>query len=89
MLVPLRIEVERGRIRDVTACVIRYHRDVISDLILVRITFERIKRVTHSQVRRPGKASIRTIGVEQLGIGVIRRIACVVPDSVQPPIRRH
>ena len=45
MLVPLRIEVERGRIRDVTACVIRYHRDVIADLVLVGITFEGIKRV--------------------------------------------
>jgi len=89
VLVPAWIKVERGRIRDVSACVIRYHRDVIADLILVGITFEWVKRITHCYVRRPRDPGIRAIGIEQLRIGVIRRVPCVVPDSVQPPIRRH
>ena len=64
MLVPLRVEVERGRIRYVTTCVIRYHRDVISDLILVRITFERIKRVAYCHIRRPRDTRVRAPGIE-------------------------
>ena len=64
MLVAARIKVECGRIRDVTACVIRYHRDVIADLILVRIAFEGIKRVAYCDIRRPRDTRVSAPGIE-------------------------
>ena len=43
MLPTGRVKVKRGRIRHVAARVVRHDRDVITDLILVRIPLHRIK----------------------------------------------
>ena len=64
MLSPVRVKVERGRIRHVAARVIRNDGDVVADLVLVRIAFERIKRIADRNVGRPGHAGISTIGIE-------------------------
>ena len=64
VLVTVRVKVERGRICDVAPGIVRHDGNVIPDLVLVRITFERIKGCTHRYVSRPCDASIRAIGVE-------------------------
>jgi len=84
----VRIEVESSRIRHVAAGFIGNHGDIVADLILLRIAFEWIERVTHCDIRRPGNAGVRAIGVEQLGVGVIRSVSRVIPNSVQPSSRR-
>ena len=88
MLVPLRIEVERGRVGYVTTCVIRYHRDVIADLVLVRIALLRIKQIAHRNVGRPGDAAIRAPRVEHLRIDVVSAVPGVVPHRVEASVRR-
>lgn len=66
VLIPLRIKVERGRVRDVSAGFVRNDGDIVADLVLIRIPLRRIKWVTHSNIGRPRNASIGAIGVEQL-----------------------
>ena len=61
---PVRIKVKSGGIRHVAAGIVRHDGDVIADLVLVGITFERIKGGTHRHVRRPRDAGIRAIGIE-------------------------
>ena len=85
----VRVEVERGGIRYVTACFIGNDRDIIAYLALVRIAFERIKRIAHCNVGRPRHASVGAKGIEQLRVCIIGSIARVIPDGIQPPIRRH
>jgi len=41
MLAPARVEVERGGICHIGSGVIRYERDVVAYLVLLRIAFER------------------------------------------------
>ena len=89
MLAPAPIEVERSRIRHITTGMIRNDGDVVAYLVLVRPAFERIKGVAYSQVRRPGNTAIHAVRVEQLRVGVISRVACIVPDYVNPRVRRH
>jgi len=60
----VRVEVERGGIRYVTACFIGNDGDIIAYLALVRIAFERIKRIAHRHVRRPCPASVGAKGIE-------------------------
>ena len=88
MLAPIRIEVESGSICHITAGLIRNDRDIITYLVLVGITFERIKWIAYRHVRRPSNAPISAVGVEQLRIGIICSIAGVVPDSIEPSIGR-
>src|SRR5262249_7135782 len=64
VLAPVGIEVERRRIRYVTTRIIGYDRDVIADLVLVRITFERIKCIAHCNIWGPGNASVGAPGIE-------------------------
>ena len=64
MLVRVRVEVERGGIRHVASGVVRNNCDVIAYLVLLRIAFERGKRIAHRDVRRPGDAAIGTERIE-------------------------
>jgi len=58
------IEVERRGIRNVSTGVVRNDGDVIANLTLVRITFERIKRTANSYVRRPGDTGVCAKGIK-------------------------
>jgi hypothetical protein len=58
-LAVVRVEVERGRIRHIAPCVIGNDCDVIADLALVWIAFERIKRIAYLNVGRPSHAAVR------------------------------
>ena len=87
MLSATRIEVVGSRICHVTAGVIGYNGDVITYLVLVRIAFERSKRIAHCHIGRPGDAAIGAVGVEQLRVGVIGCVACIEPHTVDPSIR--
>jgi hypothetical protein len=58
------IEVERRGIRDVTAGVIGNDGNVVANLTLVRITFERIERSARSHVRRPGNTGVSAIRIK-------------------------
>jgi hypothetical protein len=87
-LAPARVKIKSGGIRHIPACIVGDNSDVVPYLVLVRIAFERIKRGADRDVLRPGNTAVRAKGIEQLRIGVVRRVPCVVPDSIQPPIRR-
>ena len=89
VLAPARVEVERGRIGHVGSGVIRYERDVIAYLILVRPAFQRSKRLAHRDVRRPGHAAISAVRVEQLRVSVVRGVPCVIPHRIDPSIGRN
>ena len=60
VLTVVRVEVECRRISHVATGFVRYNRNVIAYLALVRIAFERIKRIAYGNVSRPGNASIGT-----------------------------
>jgi hypothetical protein len=62
----VRVEVECGRISHVAARLVGYNRDIVAYFVLIRITLRRVKRVAHSNIGRPGDASVGAIGVEQL-----------------------
>jgi len=64
VLVRVRVEVERRRIRHITSGVVRNNCDVIADLVLLRIAFERGKRIGHRNVRRPANAAVGTERIE-------------------------
>jgi hypothetical protein len=89
VLSPGRIKVESSRIRYVTTGVIRYDRDVVADLILIRIAFGGIKLLADGHVRRPGYPDIRAIGIEQLRQEVAGVVAGIEPYCVKPSIGRH
>jgi hypothetical protein len=89
MLAPARIEVERGRIRHVGSGVIRYERDVIAYLTLVRPAFQRIKGVAYRYVSRPSHAPISAVRVEQLRVSVVRGVSGVIPHRIDPPVGRN
>ena len=60
MLTVIRVEVESRRIRHIAPGLVRYDRDVVAYLALVRIAFERIKWIAYGNVSRPGNAGIGT-----------------------------
>jgi hypothetical protein len=64
VLSPARIEIERGGIGDIAAGSIRNNGDVIPYLVVAGIAFVRIKRIAHSDVRRPGNAGVGAVGIE-------------------------
>jgi hypothetical protein len=64
VLASVRIEIERGSVGDVTACLVGNEGDVIADLILVRPAFLRVKRIAHRHVRRPRDTRVSAVGVE-------------------------
>src|SRR5213594_1525167 len=89
MLPTGRVEVEGSRIRHVTSAIVRDNGDIIANLALVRIAFERIKRVAHRHVSRPCDAAIGAERIEELRIGVISSVPRVVPNGIEPSIRRY
>ena len=64
MLPPARVKVKRRRIRHIAACVVGHHRDVITDLVLVRIPLERVEQVAHRHIRCPGDARVSAPGIK-------------------------
>jgi hypothetical protein len=66
VLPPVWIEIECSRVRYVTAGFIGNDCDVVAYLALVRVAFERIKRIAYRHVRRPCHASVGAEGIEQL-----------------------
>jgi hypothetical protein len=89
VLVPVRIEVKRSRIRHVASGIVGYDSDIIAYLVLVRIAFKRIKRIAHRNVRRPGHAGVSAIGIEKLRVRVVGSVSRVMPDSIEPSIGRY
>jgi len=66
VLPPVWIEVERSRVRHVTTGFIGNDGNIIAYLALVRVAFERIKRIAYRHVRRPCQTGIGAEGIEQL-----------------------
>ena len=89
VLPPARIEVKSSGIRYVAPGIIRYDRDVITYLVLIRPAFGGIKRLTDRHVGRPGRAAVCAIGIEQLREEAAGVVAGVVPDGVKPPVWRY
>ena len=85
VLVSAWVEIEGSRICHIASGVVRNDGDVIAYLALVRIAFERIKRIAHRDVRRPGYARVGAPGIEQLRIGVIRSIPRVIQTASSRP----
>ena len=88
MLVPLRIEVERSRVRHIAARLIRNNGDIVAYLVLIRIALLRIKRNAYRDIRRPCSAGIGAVGIEQLRINVVGSVPRIVPDRVEASIWR-
>ena len=64
MLASVRVEVECGGVRDVTAGFVGNDCDVVANLILVRPPFLGVKRIAHRHVRRPRNTRVSAVGVE-------------------------
>ena len=86
VLVPVRVEVKRSRIRHVGPSIVGDDRDIIAYLVLVRIALEWIKRIAHRNVRSPCDAGVSAKGIEKLRVRVVGGISRVMPDRVQPSI---
>lgn len=87
MLAPVRVEVKRGRVSDVTTGFVGNDGNVVAYLILVRPSFLRVKRIANRHVRRPCNAGVRAVGVEKLRIEIVR-VPVVVPNRVKPAVGR-
>ena len=83
----LRVFVERGGIRDVAAGIVRYNRDVIAYLLILRETCLRIERIAHLNIRGPGCAAISTPGIEQLRLNIVGGVSRVIPHHINASIR--
>lgn len=86
VLTPVRIEIEGSWIGNIPSRVIRHDSDIIAYLVLLRPAFERRKRSTYRDVRRPRHAAIGAVRIEQLRIEVIRSIPRVQPYRINPSI---
>ena len=60
----IRVDVVSSGIRYVAAGVVRYNRNVIAYLLIVRKTCLRIKRIAHGNIRRPCHTAIGAPGIE-------------------------
>ena len=60
----VRIDVVSCGIRDVAAGIVRYNRDVIAYLLILRETCLRIERIAGRYIRSPGHATISAPGIE-------------------------
>jgi hypothetical protein len=85
----VRVFVEGGGIRHVAAGIVRYNRDVIAYLLILRETCLRIERIAHLDVRGPGCAAIGTPGIEQLRLNVVGGVSRVIPHHINASIGRH
>jgi hypothetical protein len=81
-------EIERCGIRDIASGVVRNDCDVITHLVLIRITQEWIERIAHRDVGRPRIAPVRAVGIEELRIGVVPGVSRVQPNGIYASIRR-
>ena len=70
----IRVDVESRGICHVPTRCVRHDRDVIADLLVLRISSLRIERIARRDVSRPCNTTIGAVGVEQLHIGVIRSV---------------
>ena len=66
MLIPVWIEVKRSRIRHVAPSIIGDDSDIVAYLVLIRVAFERIKRIANRHIGSPSDAAISAPGIEQL-----------------------
>ena len=89
VLVSLGIEVKGGRVSYVASGLVRYHRDIIAYLALVRIAFEWIKRIADRNVRRPGHAGVSAKRIEKLRVRVIGSVARIIPNSIEASVGRY
>ena len=77
-----RVQVERGRIRYVAASVIGDDGDVVPYLVLLWPALCRIERWGYRDVRRPRRTCIGAVGIKQLRLKIVPRVARVIPDGV-------
>ena len=89
VLIPVRIEVKRSRIRHIAPSIVGDDGDIIAYLVLIRIAFERIKWVANRHIESPSDAGVSAIGIEKLRVRVVGSVARVVPDRVEPSIGGH
>jgi hypothetical protein len=64
VLVSLGIEVKGRGVSYVAAGLVGNDGDIVAYLVLIWVAFERIKRIAHCHVRRPGNASTGAPGIE-------------------------
>ena len=82
----VRVDVESRGISHVSSSRVRNDRDIIADLLVLRIPGLRIERIAGRYVGRPRNTAIYAVSVEQLHIGVIRGIARIQPHHVDASI---
>ena len=82
MLSRRRIQVECGRIRYVAAGVIGDDGDVVPYLVLLWPALSRIECLAYRDVRRPRRTCVCAVGIKQLRLKIVPRIARVIPDGV-------
>lgn len=66
VLVAIRIKVERSGIRYIASRFVRDDGDIVPYLILIRIAFERVERIAHRNVSRPGYTGVSAKRIKQL-----------------------
>jgi len=81
------VGVESCRIRHVASGIVRYNRDVIAYLLILRETCLRIERIAHLDIRGPGCAAIGTPGIEQLRLNVVGGVSRVIPHHINTSVR--
>ena len=81
-------EIEGRAVCDICPGVVGNDRDVIAELVLVRITEERVKRIADCDIGRPGISAVEAVRIEELRVGVVRGVARVQPDGIDSAIRR-
>ena len=89
VLIPVRIEVKRSRIRHIAPSIVGDDGDIIAYLILIRIPFERIKWVANRHIGSPSDAGVSAIGIEKLRVRVVRGVSGVMPNRIQASIGRY
>jgi len=82
MLSRRRIQVECGRIRYVAAGVIGDDGDVVPYLVLLWPALSRIECCAYWHIRRPRRTCVCAVGIKQLRLKIVPRIARVIPDGV-------
>src|SRR5262249_34374760 len=79
--------IECSCVCDVRASVVRNNCDVITDLVLIRITDKWVKRIAPRDLGRPAAPAINAVGIEELRIGVVCGVSCIEPDDIDSPVR--
>ena len=66
MLTVVWIEIKSGCVSHVTSGLVGHNCDVVPYLVLVGIALERVERIAHRNVSRPGHAGVSAKRVKQL-----------------------